>query len=286
MRELVSRPFRIVTAALITSLVAMPIARAAGRTDDAEACFEAAEAAQPLMRQNKLRAAQVQLAVCVRDTCPKVVRSDCTAWMDSVSDALPTVRAAAFERRGGASFRLDDVRVLVDGEPLVTDHLGARVASVDPGVHVFRFERAGYAPIEERVDIPRGAKDRPVSATFDARDVAPTRARPPVSTATVLLAGAGVLALGGGIYFEASGLADRSHLESTCKATRTCAQSDVDAARRSVLTGDLLLGASVILLGGATVLYLTRGSAKSTGALRLEIRPLMGGLAAGVEGSL
>src|SRR5207244_2661643 len=123
-------------------------------------------------------------------------------------------------------------------------------------------------------------KDRPISATFEAREVPATRTRPPVSTATYLLAGAGIVTLGAGIYFEASGLADRSHLESTCKATRSCAQSDVDAAHSRVLTGDLLLGASVILLGGATVLYVTRGSAKSTGALRLEVRPLLGGLAA------
>ena len=145
MRELVSRPFSAIAAALIASLVATPIARADGRTDDAEACFEAAEAAQPLMRQNKLRAAQVQLAVCVRETCPKVVRSDCTAWMDSVSEALPTVRATAFERRGDASVRLDDVRVLVDGEPLVTGDLRARSASVDPGAEDRLAKNTAYA---------------------------------------------------------------------------------------------------------------------------------------------
>jgi hypothetical protein len=88
---------------------------------------------------------------------------------------------------------------------------------------------------------------------------------------------------------EAIGLSSRAHLTDTCKPSRSCAASDVSTARNQVMAGDIALGASALLFAGAAYVYFTRDpqpTAGSAGALRLRIAPSIGGIFAGVEGSL
>jgi hypothetical protein len=269
-------------AALVVSVQAAPAARADDRAAEAEICFQAAEAAQPLMRQNKLRAAQAALAVCTRDACPRTVRSDCEGWMATVARAQPRIALAAFEQRGAETARIRDVRVQIDGEPIVPLDPDAD-APIDPGPHTVRFERAGFDPIEQRIDVAADGATHRVDATFHARE-APRPPRTGVPPLAIALGGAGVLALGGGIYFEATGLSDRARLSESCRPSRACSAADVDAARRRVLAGDLLVTASVVLLGSAAYVYFTRD--RRAAGVRLGVRPTASGIAAGIEGSL
>lgn len=283
-----------------------------------EACFHAAETAQPLMKERKLRAAQRHLEVCAREECPRAVRNDCRNWLDDVKRSIPTVVFAAREERAdGTSRATDDVRVSVDGEPLAS-RLDPSPVALDPGVHTLRFEHAGFDPVEQRIDVREGESRREVDVVFRARPAAPSSASAPTSPETpagpppgpheeespppapdegghpvpasvYVLAGLGAVSLGAGLYMEALGLSDRAHLVNTCQTTRSCAQSDVDSAHREVLTGDILLGASALLVAGAAYVYFnSQPAAPNPSAItRLRLGPVgVRGLGVGIEGSL
>ncbi len=278
---------------------------------DAEACFSAAEQAQPLMKQHKLRAAQRHLEACARESCPRAARTDCRAWLADVTRAVPTVVFVAREERpSGESRAIDDVRVSVDGEALGGAHLDVSAVPLDPGVHTLTFVHPGFDPVEQRIDVREGERDRQVDVVFRATGPlvvgappAPPRPGPPpeppatpeepTSRPAPLvvygLAGAGVVAVGIGIVMEGLGLSARSHLVDTCQPTRSCAPSDVDSARNRVMAGDIALGVGALLFAGSAYLYFTREPQpvrSSARALRLRLGPSRAGVLVGLEGSL
>ncbi|HEY3820711.1 MAG TPA: hypothetical protein VGL81_26275 [Polyangiaceae bacterium] len=285
-------------------------AQASQAPSDAEACFSAAEQAQPLMKQHKLRAAEQKLHVCARESCPRAARTDCRTWLADVTRAEPTVVFVAREERpSGESRAVDDVRVSVDGEVIVPAHLEVSAVPLDPGVHTVTFQHAGFDPVEQRIDVREGERDRQVDVVFRASGpasvappvpqvhVAPPPEAPvapeapsttrPVPVAVYGLAGAGLVAVGLGAVMEGWGLSDRSHLADTCQPTRSCAPSDVDSARTRVMVGDVALGVGALLFAGSAYLYLTRDTrASSSGALRLRFAPSARGVYAGLEGTL
>jgi len=315
-RRLKTRAVGVIAAALAALVpAASSVARAqAERRPEAEACFSAAEAAQPLMRDHKLRAAQRELQACAREDCPRAAREDCRIWLERVTRAVPTVVFVAREEAADGALRaVDDVRVTVDGEPLGT-RLDATPVAVDPGVHTVRFEHGGFAPVEQRIDVREGESRREIDAVFRAAhgaapppsSAAPDpsapsgsepstelpppveRARAPVPAGAYALGAIGIVALGVGITMETIGLSDRQHLESTCGPSRSCLQSDVDAAHTRVLVGDVALGASALLFGGAALVYFTRGAASrpSAAPVRLRLGSLGGAFGAALEGEL
>jgi hypothetical protein len=307
-----------VALAAIAQLVHDRVAYAQPRSSEAEACFSAAEAAQPLMKERKLRAAQRRLQACAREECPRAARNDCRTWLADVTRALPTVVFVAREESAGGALRaVEDVRVSVDGEVVATQ-LDASAVPVDPGMHAVRFEHAGFDPVEQRVDVREGESHREIDAVFRAAPP-PVKAAPvpvvqpppppppppeettsstlppeetpaaaPVPAGAYVLGGAGIVALGVGVTMEVLGLSDRQHLSDTCGTMRTCPQSDVDAARGRVLVGDIALGASALLFAGAAYVYFTRGTtpAQAGHAMRMRIGPVGMGMGAGIEGSL
>jgi len=290
-------------------VASVPDARAQGdrSSPDVEACFAAAEKAQPLMKQRKLRAAQRDLEVCARESCPRAARTDCRTWLADVTRAEPTVVfVAREERRNGESRAVEDVRVTVDGEVLVAAHLEVSAVGLDPGVHTLTFVHAGFDPVEQRIDVREGERDREVDVVFRAS--APLAGTPPAPPVPVLppdrpvppeaptsrpvpvavygLAGAAVVTLGIGVVMEGLGLSDRSHLVDTCQPTRSCAPSDVDSARNRVMAGDIALGVSALLFAGTAYVYFTRDTQPASGSLRLRLGPSAKGVFAGLEGSL
>jgi hypothetical protein len=272
-----------------------------------EACFSAAEQAQPLMKQRKLRAARRQLEVCAREECPRAARNDCRTWLADVTHAEPTIVFVAREQRpDGESVAIEDVRVSADGEVIVPSRLDGRALAFDPGVHTLTFEHAGFDPVEQRIDVREGERDRQMDVVFRAspthgatapslprpvvdRDEPepPLEAGPPSRPVPGLVYGLGavaIVALGAGITLEAIGLSNRSHLESTCQPTRTCNPSDVSAARTRVAVGDAALGASALLFAGAALVYFTRDPASTSSATHLRLGPVGAGVGAGIEG--
>jgi hypothetical protein len=311
-----ARPSLRVGAWLLAALVGIGAAAPARAQDerpapDSEACFSAAEQAQPLMKQRKLHAAQRQLEVCAHEACPKAARTDCRGWLADVTRAQPTVLFVAREERpSGASRAVDDVRVSVDGELLVQARLEPNPIVLDPGVHVLTFEHAGFDPVEQRIDVREGERNREIDVVFRSMAGGPRALAappppaappsPPMSAAAEVLttrpvpvtvyafAGMAVVALGVGVVMESLGLSDRAHLVDTCKPTRSCDPSDVDAARGRVLAGDIALGVSALLFAGSATFYFTRETQPlaSARAIRFRLGPLAAGVFAGVEGSL
>jgi hypothetical protein len=242
-------------------------ARAAEPTTKRQ-CLDAYTESQPLRRAGSLHKAREALVLCSRDPCPIALQSDCIGWLNEVDVAMPTLVLTAKDAEG---HDVADARVQLDGEVLAS-HLDGRAVEVDPGDHVLRFERAGLKPEERTIVVREGEKGRVVEVQFGAPpDSAPKavdrRDTPtshestgagsvrPIPWSVFALGGVGVVAMGVFAYFGASGLSGRGDLES-CKPN--CGTSSVDAVDRKFWIADIALGASVLALGAATVVFLTR----------------------------
>ncbi len=286
---------------------------------ETEACFEAAERAQPLLKDRKLRAAARELAVCSRDACPRAARTDCRAWSDELARIQPTVVFRARESRAAGDVAVDDVRVSIDGEPVVPQRIDETPVPVDPGPHTFHFEHGDFPAVDQRLNLRAGETRRVVDITFRSPGAPPAPPAPvtppssstttprsaaasssstpteadsagsaPAPTATWFLLGGSALALGVGVAFEATGLTARSNLAG-CGANRSCAQSNVDSARAQVLAGDIGVGVGVVLLLGAAYVYFTRapsGTSRDSAAFQFGVSPVPGGFAGSLGGSL
>jgi hypothetical protein len=254
--------------------------------DAAEVCFSAAERAQPLLRQKKLREARAVLEVCGADTCPRVARSDCREWLAEATDAQPSIVIAAHEVRGeGPAHDVGGVRAVID-DALVVDRVDATPIVIDPGHHRLRLERAGADAIVQDVDIREGEKGRVIDVYWHAAaTVVVSRPVPP----GFFVAGAiGLIAAGVGTYFEVSGLSQRHDLDTSCKPTETCTQPQVDSARTQMRVGDVAVGGGILFLAGAVVLYLTRPATEAHPEPDASawIDRVPGGFVAGARGAL
>ncbi len=270
---------------LLALLVAVPAA--AATPQDKQACIAASEKAQQLRADSKLMSSREQLLSCARDVCPAVVRKDCARWLAEVEEALPTIVLAA---RDGAGHDVAAVKVTVDDKPFA-DKLEGKAQPIDPGSHVFKFEREGGPSLTETVLVREGEKNRIVSVTFAAPSDGAAAAAPGKSDAALpgervvnpaawVLGGVGVAAFASFAYFGISGRSRASELRSTCAPG--CAESDVDSVKSKLLIADVSLGVSVVSLGIATYLFLnpTRSESKS-----VSFSPLPGGGALHLSGS-
>ncbi len=123
--------------------------------DEAE-CIAASEQALTLRQQGKLHDALQQLAICSAASCSSEVKAECTQRIDAIDAAMPTLVLGA---KDGAGNDLYDVRVSMDAAPLAST-LDGRPLSIDPGEHTFTFEAAGTAPVEKKLVLREGEKDR------------------------------------------------------------------------------------------------------------------------------
>jgi hypothetical protein len=278
--------FWVVSAVLQVSLPA-PLAGAqqGEPTDESEACLIAAERAQPLMRQKRLREARAELEMCARDVCPRIARTDCRSWLADVVSEQPSIVIAAHEVRGTEVHDVHGVRAIIDGA-IAADNVDATRVIVDPGPHRLHLERAGADALEQEIDVHEGDKDRVVHVYWRAPAAAgvPRQGIPPALAVTAV---AGAAAVGAGAYLEIAGLVRRGELGSSCQTTRTCSQSQVDAARNLTRAGDITIGAGLLVLACAAYLYFSRPPAAApvrTDYLTWTLGPVVGGIAGGVEG--
>ncbi len=271
---------------------------------EADACFTAAERAQPLMRDKRFREARADLEMCARDVCPKVARADCREWLSEVALEQPTIVIAPREVNAERATRdvTGSVKAIIDGG-IIIDRVDATPVPLDPGKHRVRLERQGFPPIEQNLELKESEKSRVVpfywradftnstggtgpdvdQQTADGRD----RKSRPTSPAIYIVGALGLAATGVGSYLEVTGLGKRSSLE-TCKPH--CAQSDVDSALGITRAGDVTLGVGIALIGAAAILYATRPSEPSAPKhteVDWLIGPLPGGgVMAGLHGNL
>jgi hypothetical protein len=263
-----------------TSAQTAPAQPSAPTVDEtADACFGAAERAQPLLRQKRFREARVLLEICARDTCPHSARSDCREWLAEAIDAQSSVVIAAHEVRGSGDGRtvrnVNGVRAVID-EALVIDGADQAPISIDPGRHRIRVERAGSDAVVLDVDVREGEKSRVIDVFWHLPDIAPFRPIP----ASVYVTGAiAIVASGVGAYFEIAGFSSRDQLDTSCRPRRDCTPAQVALARAQVGVGDAALGGGLLFFASAAILYFTRPVAdapptKDHTAWTLDVAPV------------
>lgn len=293
---LVARALRFAT----TSAVALALitGAASAQADERATCVTASEKAQQLRNAGKLSEARDRLAVCGRAECPKLVQQDCTQWMSEVLGMLPSIVPGARDRRGRD---IVDVKLSVDGK-VVAEMLDGKPLPVDPGIHVFKFETKGAPPIDEKIVVRQGEKNRIVTVTFpigeepdngarkagpadSARDGDRDRRRerdrggssPPI--VAFVVGGLGLVALGTALYINLDANADARKLRDEC-APR-CSPADVDdVEQRRIIAGVTAAAGGALLIAGV-VLFLVHDSGDSRGARArgpsFAVAPVAGG---------
>ena len=250
--------------------------------DDKAACLDSYVKAQKLRQDAKLRTAMSELAKCSREACPAMIRAECTKWQTETEQSIPSV---VFSVHGPDGSDLTDVKVTMDDEVLASDLKGTAI-NVDPGPHRFLFERPGNAPKElklvvllegekrRKIDVVLAAADRAPAATpvtlpppppakGEKGEDAPSGPSRPIPTSVFVLGGIGIAAFGGFVGFALSGYSGKSDLDD-CKPF--CSKDQIDDNKTTFLISDIFLGVSVVSLGVATYLFLTRPEARSTNA--------------------
>lgn len=265
--------------ALVACFAASLMGQSAGAEEpkkpDKKACFQAHEQGQVARGQRKLRKAAEHFALCAQDACPKAASEECVKWLAEVRPAIPTISLVAFDRAGRETTA---VKVMLDGE-LLTEAIESKAYEVDPGEHTVRFELADGTVIEEKFELGPGDSSRRITGDFSKlvkkQDKKPPPAAPrsrPVPLGTWILGGVGVLALGGFATFAALGKSKENELMDGCAPN--CREGDVSVMDRNYLIADIALGAGIVALGAATVLYVTRKpAATEPAAAQFEVLP-------------
>jgi hypothetical protein len=228
----------------------------ANATDKAQ-CAAAAEVGQRLTKAHKLVAAREQLLICSSKDCPDVISQDCTQWLGEVDRSFASVILKPVDEAG---HRLDNVHVTENGV-VVSEHAGDGAIEVDPGAHIFRFERGDLEPAEQHAQLDEGRRNQEIVVTMRLRPVAPPPPPPiheaPSSGSGGFLAGAivttALAVVGVGLFagFGASGVVDESALRKSCAPF--CTSSDVAPvstkfaiADAALITGGVAAVAAVV----------------------------------------
>jgi|HubBroStandDraft_1064217.scaffolds.fasta_scaffold12529_3 hypothetical protein len=276
-------------------------------------CIEANVKGQELRRDGKLAAASEQLRACISSSCPGIVRDDCTKRLDELEKAQPTI---AFEVKDAAGADLIDVRVSVDGQPLL-DHLDGKPVNVDPGAHVFTFEVAGKPPVTERLLVREGEAARrervvvgnaaaaaaplppkPVTAPAPVPPpppaptesvVAPPASPPPESSGPgaqkvigATMAGVGLVGLGVGTAFGLMASSAWSNAKSACGGNVSqCTNVPSGTTYHGTTETDGTIStigfvAGGLLVAGGVVLFLTGGRHEGSPATGVVVAPSVG----------
>jgi hypothetical protein len=186
-----------------------------------------------------------------------VLRKDCNQWLDEVDQTMPTVVIAA---TGPDGRDVAEVRVSVDGQE-IAGHLDGRPLALDPGVHTLRYETDGAPPVLEQIVVRLGEKNRQLTVTFEKRatprkgESRPGASRP-VPTEVYALGGLGAVAFVSFAYFGLKGRSEATSYKTSCAPY--CSQADVDATRVKLIVADASLAVSLVSIGVATYLYLSR----------------------------
>jgi hypothetical protein len=280
-----------IASAVAATLSASPAL--AAEPSEKDACIQAAEKGQELRDDQKFALARESFSRCVRETCPALVRQDCSGWLAQIDDKVPTIVLAAEDAAGRD---LMDVAVTIDGQPL-SSSLDGKPVRVDPGAHTLHFEAQGFLPADQAFVAAPGEKNRPVTTRLAARprDEAPPRpATPAVTTppppapaaipaATWIFGGVAVAAFASEAYFGVGAMNDLDHDLAVGGCAPHCGAAEQTAIRTKSVVADVSLG--VGLVSGAAAAYFffsRRAPAPVVGAL--DVTPTPGGAVATIGG--
>lgn len=271
--------------ALVSALGMAVLLPSIATADVKEECINAAEKAQSLRRDKKLRGAREQLLLCVRDACPSFVQSDCVKWLGEVDQGMPTVVVRARDADG---HDVVDVKVSVDDQPFLPQLQGTAMP-IDPGAHRFKYEFGSGQVVEETVLVAEGEKDRVLRVEPKSAAVA---VPPPPGGGTEpsggggglgpwILIGVGAASLVGFGVVETIAQVRYSDYQDTCGTTHSCDASNVSSLRAAFGTGIALLGVGIVGVGVGVTWLLVGGkhteTAPAPATTALDVRPLPGG---------
>jgi hypothetical protein len=245
---------------------------------DKAACVAAAEEGQRLRKQGQLVAAREQLVVCASPDCPSVVSQDCTGWLGEVQRSLSSIVVRARDASGNP---LHEVAVILDGYPLPETAPTAAI-EIDPGEHLVRCERAGFAPSEQRVPLSEGDRGHeidcemisltpqsvpltePLPSSVPSPALQPIPAAPePAGTGIPWgvwpLAGLAVAGFGAFGALEISASSQQHKLLVSCAPY--CSPSDVEPVRTKFLLADVSVAVGAVAAGAALLLLLLHPAA-------------------------
>jgi hypothetical protein len=192
---------------------------------DERSCIAASENEVGLRKQQKLKAALEQLALCSAPACPGEVRTECDQRAAEVNAAMPTIVLGATDAAGND---LIAVTVTLDGVALATQ-LDGRALSLDPGEHTLKFAGNGVT-VDKTFVAKEGEKGRRITVVLDHH---PAVVSPPVTpaapapvearstwttqkTLALVAGGVGVVGLGLGTGFGVIAIADVNASKSDC----------------------------------------------------------------------
>jgi hypothetical protein len=235
-------------------LLAAPAEAGAQQAETKTACLSAYENAQVLRQQAHLVEAREALGVCSRQECPPLVRQDCGNWLEEVDKAIPSVIVQA--SIDGAE--TTNVKVSIDGK-VIKNRLDGKAIQADPGSHKFRFETAGFPPIEQTVTIREGEHYRPIPADWQTKKAppVPVEMTRPVPLPVWIMGGVAVAGAAGFATFGLIGNQKKSTLEKQGCAP-FCATSDVDTAHTNYMVADISLAVGVAAVVAGSIFFLTR----------------------------
>jgi hypothetical protein len=272
------------TFALISSVIA---STAYGVQPGTAECLDASEKSLTFRNQHKLREAREQLLTCSAASCPADIRDECIRRVGEVNQSMPTI---VFFAKDSVGNDLVAVKVTMDGQT-IADRLDGVALSIDPGEHDFTFEVAGQPPVQRKLLLREGVKNRQEGVTFGPTIAAlpgtpaapagtvvvpqPQGTPPPtegpqagIGTQRIMalaLAGAGVVGLGLGIGFGLEAMSKHDDAKKACPDS--CAdQNGVNLWNQASSAGNIstvgfIVGAAG--LAGGAVLWLTARPASS-----------------------
>jgi len=292
--------------ALLVGTAAVAGAPRAARADDAAltACIAANEGSIQKRSAHDLLAARAQALTCAIDACPALLRDACKHRVEQVNQALPSI---VFDVKDAAGADVA-VKVSMDGRPL--DVPPGAAVDANPGEHVFVFEAAGQPPLEKRLILREGEKDRrePIvvggaaapGATQSSGGVSPAGVASPGSsegvatasrwstqkTLALVAGGVGVAGIAVGSVFGWMAHTSWQTAQSECPSAASCPQhaqalSDRDSATTSATVSTIAFVTAAAAIGGGVVLWLTAPRAEPAGtttAARIGVAPGVGGL--------
>ncbi|HEY5241529.1 MAG TPA: hypothetical protein VIJ22_08695 [Polyangiaceae bacterium] len=237
------------TVAIALALCAVP------GTAFGDTCSEAFTRSSRLVHDGKLLDARAELGVCAAQGCPETMRPLCTRDIAALEPRVPSVVVRA--RDPETQQDRVDVVVHVDGA-LFQERLDGKARDVDPGLHVFRFQRADGVASEQRILVGEGEKNRLITVEWPWQGHAPTPevTRRPLPLGAWVSGGLAVAAAGVWVGTGIDGFVKESTLAS-CKANG-CPRDQVQSTATMFNIADVSGGVTLALAALTTVLVLTR----------------------------
>jgi hypothetical protein len=257
------------------------LATAAGAGNKA-ACLSSAANGQTLRDAHKLVEAREQFRICASAQCPAMVQGDCGQWLADVDRSLPSVVITAKNWAGADRV---DVRVTVDGQPLLTK-LDGEAIPMNPGEHTFHFEEPDGTQVDQQVVVREGEKNQNIGAvlgkapppTEAPRAATETVAPPkhsPMRPAGLVIGGIGVAGLATGAVLGLLAASTWSTAKSECPTHVGCsAQAVSDQQHTATLgtTSTVLFVAGGVFVAAGVTLFLTAPKADAP-SVGIQVSP-------------